>query len=244
MLGSLHPYILKQRFSFRTMIRGMIIFMTLFGSSDGMSQDTEMGIEIGAYNYMGDLVRDYDFNGHTIGAQFFLRKHMNEAFSVRLGVGLGKLKGEDDQAFDVFSANRMASFESSFQNLDLLLEYHFLDFRNEKLQQRWTPYLLFGLGIYRSNGEDNLGNAYDTGLNMKIPIGMGIKYILNRRLILGISTQVIKTYSDDLDNLSAFDPNIKNYQGGNPNNDDIMFFTSISLNYTFYKLICPQGRWY
>lgn len=243
MLGSLHHYILNYWLSIRTMVLSITLVLISFGSSNCFAQNSEIGMELGAYNYMGDLARKYDFNSHTFGAQFFYRKHLNEAFSTRLGVGFGSLKGEDDQAFDVFSANRAASFKSNFQNFDVLFEYHFLDFRNIKMQQRWTPYLSFGLGVYRSSGEDNFGDTYKTGVNIRIPIGMGIKYILNRRFILGISSQVIKTFSDELDNVSEFNPNLKNYQGGNPYNDDIMFFTSISVSYTFYKIICPQVRW-
>jgi hypothetical protein len=244
MLGSLHYYILNSWLSMRTLVKSTMLVLILLGSSNCFAQNSEIGMELGAYNYMGDLARKYDFNSHSFGAQFFYRKHLSEAFSTRLGVGFGGLKGEDDQAFDVFSAKRAASFKSNFQNADLLFEYHFLDFRNEKMQQRWTPYLFFGLGVYRSSGEDDSGNTYKTGVKMRIPIGMGIKYILNRRFILGVSTQVIKTYSDELDNVSEFNPNPKKYQGGNPNNDDIMFYTSISISYTFYKIICPQGRWY
>jgi uncharacterized protein DUF6089 len=244
MLGSLRYNILNSWLSIRTLIKNTVFVLILLGSSNCIAQNSEIGMEIGAYNYMGDLARKYDFNSHSFGTQFFYRKHLNDAFSTRLGVGFGSLKGEDNEAFDVFSANRSASFKSNFQNLDVLFEYHFLDFRNEKMQQRWTPYLSFGLGIYRSSGEDNFGNAYDTGVNLRIPIGMGIKYILNKRLILGFSTQVIKTYSDELDNVSKFNPNLKDYQGGNPNNDDIMFFTSFSISYTFYRIICPQGKWY
>lgn len=243
MLGSLHYHIFNSWASIRTVIKNTAFVLTILMSSNCIAQDSEIGMELGAYNYMGDLARKYDFGNHSFGAQFFYRWHLSEAFSTRLGVGFGSLKGKDDQAFDVFSANRAASFNSNFQNLDLLFEYHFLDFRNVKMQQRWTPYLLFGLGVYRSNGTDNLGNNYQTGVKMKIPIGLGIKYILNKRLILGVSTQVIKTYSDELDNVSAFDPNLKNYQGGNPNNDDIMFFTNVSISYALYKIICPQGRW-
>ena len=243
MLGSLHRYILDKWLSLRVIVKGVCFFVVLVGSSESFAQNSEIGIELGAYNYMGDLARDYDFGNHSVGAQFFFRKHLNNAFSTRLSVGFGNLKGRDDQAFDVFSANRSASFKSNFRNLDFLLEYHFLDYRDEKLQQHWSPYLMFGLGAYYSNGEDNFGSTYDTGVKLRVPIGMGIKYRLDRKWIFGIFTQVIKTYSDELDNVSAFNPNIKNYQGGNPNNDDIMFFTGISLSYTFYNVVCPQNKW-
>ncbi len=244
MLGSLHLYRKFKSLSSKGLL--FLIFWMVFStvSKPIQAQNSEIGMEIGGYNYIGDLVRNYNFSNHSLGAQFFLRKHLNDAFSIRWSVGIGQLKGEDDQAFDVFSANRSASFESNLQNLDLNFEYHFLDYRNEKLQQYWTPYLFFGAGLYRLEGTDNFGNSYDASVNMRIPIGFGFKFKLNRRWILGVATSAIKTFSDEIDNVSALSPNIKDYRGGNPNNDDIMFYTSISLSYTFYRIVCPQGRWY
>lgn len=199
---------------------------------------SEIGLEVGANNYIGDVVRKYDFSNNALGGQFFIRKHINEGVSYRISAGIGKIKGADDEAFDVFSANRKASFDGSFLMTDLLLEYHFLNYRNEKLEQYWTPYVFFGAGLYRMEGQDQDFNSYNTGMNLRIPVGVGIKLRLDRRWILGIATSAIKTNSDLLDNVSANSPNIKNYQGGNPNDDDWMFNTSISLSYTFYKIVC------
>ncbi len=241
MLASLHHYIENKWLSMKTLFSGVVIGSLMLCSTQVLSQNSEIGMEVGVNNYMGDLVRGYDLGNHALGAQFFWRKHLNDAFSIRLSAGVGKLKGQDDQAFDVFSANRSASFESSFQNVDFHFEYHFLDYRNEKLQQYWTPYLLFGFGLYNMDGEDNFGNSYDTGISFRLPVGVGIKYRLDRRWTLGVSTSVIKTFSDDLDNVSLSNQAIKNYRGGNPNNDDVMFYTSISLSYTFYRIVCPTS---
>lgn len=204
------------------------------------AQNSEIGFELGGYNYLGDVARSYDFSNSSIGAQFFIRKHVDQGLSTRWSLGVGSLKGNDDEAFDVFSANRRASFDGSFFNTDLLFEYHFLDYRNEKLQQYWTPYLLFGVGLYRFEGTDNFGTSYNSGINLRLPVGIGIKYRLDRRWTLAVSTSAIKTNSDVLDNVSEATPNIKDYRGGNPHDDDWMFFTGVSISYTFYKIVCPK----
>jgi len=209
-------------------------------SSNLKAQNTEIGIELGAYNYLGDVVRNYDLSNNTLGGQFFLRKHINDGVSLRFSVGRGRLTGADDEAFDVFSANRRASFNSRFVNTDMILEYNFLDYKNEKLDQHWTPYVFFGLGAYRLQGEDQLGENYTTGVQFRVPLGVGIKIKLDRRWILGISASAIKTNSDLLDNVSLKTTNIKDYRGGNPNDDDVMFFTGFSLSYTFFKIVCPK----
>jgi len=174
--------------------------------------------------------------------QAFYRKHLNNGFSTRLSGGYGKLKGKDVETFDVFSANRQAAFEGNFFNVDLIWEYHFLDYREEKLQQFWTPYILFGVGLYKFTGEDELGQSYDAGINLRLPVGIGIKYRIDRRWTLAASTTAIKSNSDKLDNVSEANSMLKNYSGGNPNDDDWMFNTSISISYTLYKIVCPQGR--
>ena len=204
------------------------------------AQNTELGLELGGYNYLGDVVRSYDFSNNSLGGQLFLRKHINDGVSLRFSVGRGRLKGADDEAFDVFSANRRASFDGRFINTDVLLEYNFLDYRNEKLDQHWTPYLFFGLGAYRLQGQDQLSNNYSTGVQFRVPVGIGIKVRLDRRWILGISASAIKTNSDLVDNVSLKTPNLKDYRGGNPNDDDVMFFTGFSLSYTFFKIVCPK----
>lgn len=221
----------------------MILLIAGFAASvnDLKAQNSEIGIELAGHYYLGDVNRKFNLSTTKLGGQFFVRKHINDGVSIRMSAGGGQLQGADDEAFDVFSANRSASFDGRFINADFLIEYHFLDYRNERLQQFWTPYVFFGLGLYRMQGDDNFGNSLDTGAKFRLPVGVGLKYRFNRRWILGISTAAIKTNSDDIDNVSAGNPAIKNYQGGNPNDDDWMFYTAISVSFTFHKLYCPEG---
>lgn len=206
--------------------------------SSARAQNTEIGFESGGYQYLGDITRSFRLKNHAIGAQFFVRKHLGQALSVRWSLGAGRLKGADDESFDVLSAKRKASFRGSFLNTDLLFEYHFLNYRSEKFRQYWTPYLLFGLGMYRFGGTDDFGREYHVGLKFRLPVGIGIKYRLGRHWTLAISTSVIKTNSDLLDNVSGKTP----YRGGNPHDDDWMFFTGLSLSYTLYRVVCPRLR--
>lgn len=236
MLSSLHPYHKDILTIPRLWILTALFCVSVFAAK---AQNSEIGLELGGYNYLGDVGRDYGLTDFSLGGQFFIRKHVNEGISFRISAGGGSLKGADDEAFDVFSANRRASFEGNFVNADLLMEYHFLDYRNEKLEQYWTPYVFFGLGVYRFSGRDHLFNSYNTKANLRVPVGVGIKLRLDRRWVLGISASAYKTNTDLIDNVSAGTPNIKDYRGGNPNDDDWMFFTGISLSYTFYRIVCP-----
>jgi len=238
MLSSLQSYHKDKRVHYDVWCKWLAMLCLVLFTKTAAAQNSEIGFEIGGYNYLGDVTRNYEIGNYAPGAQFFVRRHVDQALSLRWSLGVGSLKGADDEAFDVFSANRRASFKGNFMNADLLFEYHFLDYRDEKNQQYWTPYILFGLGVYRFEGEDNFGESYDSSVNLRFPVGIGIKYQLNKRWTLGVSTSAIKSNSDLLDNVSVNNPNIKDYRGGNPNNDDWMFFTGFSLSYTFYKIVC------
>lgn len=214
--------------------------------NNALAQNSEIGFELGAHHYLGDVVRKFQPSSTNMGAQFFVRKHLNDGVSLRMSIGGGGIAGTDNEAFDVFSANRTASFDARFVNADFLVEYHFLDYRNDKLQQYWTPYVFFGAGFYALNGESSFdggqrNTSYSTS-NVRLPVGVGIKYRFNRRWILGLSTSAIKTNSDLIDNVSdATDPLIKNFSGGNPNDDDWIFYTAVSISFTFHKIHCPEG---
>lgn len=235
----------KDKLSFVSLMVLTIAMLMTTGNSS-YAQNSEIGLEFGAYHYLGDVNRRFTPSTTKIGGQFFVRKHINDGVSFRFSVGGGSLEGIDNEAFDVFSANRTASFNASFVNADILMEYHFLQYRNERLEQFWSPYVFFGLGFYSLNGKSSIdggvtSTSYNTGLNVRLPVGIGIKYRFNRRWILGISTSAIKTNSDLIDNVSAADLSIKNYRGGNPNDDDWMFHTAISISFTFHKIYCPEG---
>ena len=219
----------------------LLTLVVFLSQTTAFGQDSELGMELGGYTYLGDVNRKFSISDYSLGGQFFVRRNLNDALSYRVSLGAGKLSAVDDEAFDIFSANRSASFEGSFINSDFLLEYHFLNYRNDRLEQFWTPYVFFGLGLYRMQGDDGFSNEYNTGIKFRVPVGVGIKYRFNKRWILAVSTSAIKTNSDEIDNVSAGTPNIKDYSGGNPNDDDWMFYTAISLSFTFHKIVCPEG---
>ena len=70
-------------------------------------------------------------------------------------------------------------------------------------------------------------------------MGAGFKYRFLKKFTLGIEAGARKTFLDYLDGISDADQRVKDYQYGNPKDDDWYFFTGISLSITVFNIPCP-----
>ena len=138
MFSSLQRYHTGTRTIF---LSSLVAIICLLSPQGVQAQNSEIGLELAGHYYLGDVNRQFNLSTMKLGGQFFVRKHINDGVSIRMSAGGGQLEGLDNEAFDVFSANRSASFDGRFINADFLVEYNFLDYRNDKLQQYWTPYV-------------------------------------------------------------------------------------------------------
>jgi len=94
---------------------------------------------------------------------------------------------------------------------------------------------LFGIA-----GAPNKTAPY-SNVQMALPIGGGMKYVLNPRYYISFEIGIRKTFFDYLDNISSGTLSFKNYQYGNPNDTDNYFFSGITLTYTFYDIPCAKN---
>jgi hypothetical protein len=141
---------------------------------------------------------------------------------------------------DPFAVKRAASFDLFLLELSGGFEYHFLDWRDDKRKLRFTPYLFAGVGLFGISGTPNK-NAEYSNIQLSIPFGGGMKYVLNPRYYVSFEFGVRKTFFDYLDNISGGNPSFKTFQYGNPNDNDNYFFTGITLTYTFYDIPCATN---
>jgi hypothetical protein len=206
-----------------------------------ISQRTEIGGGLGVFNYTGDLVRTYDLTTAKPAATIFYRSNISRVISFRTSLTGGQIAASDkDNPLDAFAVKRAASFDLFLLELSGAFEYHFLDWRDDKRKLRFTPYLFAGVGLFGISGTPNKTAEYST-VQMSIPFGGGMKYVLNPRYYISFEIGIRKTFFDYLDNISSGNPSIKNYQYGNPNDYDNYFFTGITLTYTFYDIPCASN---
>ena len=216
------------------------VFTFLFLISASLiAQRSEIGFGIGTFNYTGDLVRNYNFKYSKPAATVFYRSNLSKVVSFRAAFTAGKI-GASEKPIDAFAVNRNASFNLFLLEASTVMEYHFLNWRETKRFVRFTPYLFAGLGLFGISGNAQK-NAEYSNVQGSIPFGTGVKYIYNPKWYLSLEFGIRKTFFDYLDNISSGDPRDKNYQYGNPNDNDNYYFLGITLTRTFYNIPCPTN---
>jgi hypothetical protein len=205
----------------------------------GFGQRSEVGFGIGTFNYTGDLVRTYNFKYSKPAATVFYRSNLSKVVSLRTAITAGKI-GASDESIDAFSTIRNASFDLFLIEASMAMEYHFLNWRETKRFVRFTPYLFGGIALFGISG-DVQKNAEYSNVQVSIPFGGGFKYVYNPKWYFSLEFGARKTFYDYLDNISAGDPANKNYQYGNPNDNDNYYFIGLSITRTFYSIPCPTN---
>ena len=206
-----------------------------------LSQRSEIGFGLGVFNYTGDLIRTYDLTTSRPAATVFYRSNISKVISFRTALTGGQIAASDKHnPIDSAAIKRNASFNIFLLEASGTFEYHFLDWRDDRHRLRFTPYLFAGIGLFGISGNNVKSKSY-SNVQMSIPFGAGMKYVLNPRYYLALEFGIRKTFFDYLDNISGGNTSVKNYQYGNPNDYDNYFFTGITLTYTFYDIPCPSS---
>ena len=205
----------------------------LFGQID------EVGFAVGGTSYSGDISRGYKLLDSKPAGMLYIRRNFNDHLSMRFGLMAGKLTASDaSDPIDAFAAARDASFSISMVEFSMMFEYHFLNFKTSSPLERWSPYFTGGLSLFAMSGHVDKPRPY-SNFQPAIPIGVGIKYTLNPKWMLGVEWSARKLFFDYLDNVSEGDLQVKNYQYGNWYDNDSYYFIGVSINYAFYRIPCP-----
>jgi hypothetical protein len=203
------------------------------------AQSSEVGFGIGTLTYTGDLVRNYDFKYSKPAGTVFYRANISTVVSFRAALTAGKI-GASEKPIDALGTQRKASFDLFLFEASTVMEYHFLNWRDSKKFVRFTPYMFAGFGLFGISGNEEKTAEY-SNIQAAIPFGAGIKYVYNPKWYFSLEFGARKTFFDYLDNVSEGNQHRKNYQYGNPNDNDHYFFLGVSITRTFYDIPCPKN---
>lgn len=205
-----------------------------------LRQRSEIGGGLGTFNYTGDLVRSYNILNSQPAATLFYRSNISKVISFRAGLTGGKLRASDQRPIDAAAVQRNAGFNIFLMEVSSTFEYHFLDWREGKRRLRFTPYLFGGISVFGISGNNRTNQGYSS-VQLAIPFGGGMKYVLNPKWYVAFEIGIRKTFFDYLDGVADEDVSRKNFQYGNPYDYDNFFFVGLTLTRTFYDIPCAKN---
>lgn len=220
----------------------VLIMLPLYVCGQG---NWELGALAGGTNYQGDLVITSEplLSATKPAYGTFIRHSFDFRWSMRLNFLYGQLYGSDQSFVDKARNNRNFSFHSNLLESSLILEWE--PFGKRRFTGNWlfkrilSPYLFAGIGgvgvetktdysIATNDGHLDLINQdrsiQNPGIHPSIPFGLGIKYDVNKQLLVGLEVGSRATFTDYLDGISLT---------ANPNKNDWYVFGGLSISYRF-----------
>jgi len=207
---------------------GVLFFlacMQVSAQEEAIVQEGEYGFSAGASQYFGDLNPNPRFNTPNVALGAFFRKQFGNYVALRLAGHYAFLGYSDKYNTDnAYMLRRNLSFNTNIWELTLQGDFNFFKFVPGSLYDRFTPYVTFGAGIFnydpytyyqgqkvylRPLGTEGQGSAaYPNrkpygSMAVCFPIGVGVKYNLNRNMNLGFEVVYRFTTTDYIDDVST-----------------------------------------
>lgn len=196
----------------------------------------EFGIQSGVAHYFGDLNTRTGFKRPHPAIGVFYRKQINNYSALRGAVYFTQLSYSDKlQDGNEFQRRRNLDFKSSIWEFSLMGDFNFFRFNPESPNERFTPFLTFGLGLFHYNpftyyeGEKYFLRALGTEgqnsaqfpdrkeygtIGLCIPIGFGFKWAMNKKVNLHFELTHRFTNTDFIDDVSGNYAGVGAFQPG------------------------------
>lgn len=215
------------------MIKNLVISLACAMPSMCLAQSDyqyrmEIGAGVGVVTYQGDLGGSLTKNMQPM-ASVVLRRVFNPYMALKFSAAYGKLKGSsaDSNTYYPDYAASQYRFNKTLVDAGVTYEYNFWpygtgqDYRGAK---RFTPFIFAGLGVTYAGGEGN------SAFTANVPIGLGVKYKVGKRLNVALEWAEHFSMSDKLDGVK--DPyGIKS--SGLFKNTDCYSAIQLTLTYSF-----------
>ncbi len=198
-----------------------ILFLVLVvnGICEVNAQKFELGIQAGACNYWGDLAPKLVMKETHGTGGVFIRLNFNHSWAWKTEFNSYVVSGSDKNFS--FNSERNLSFTSGIQEFATVFEFNYLKYGPHVLHKKFTSYVYLGIGGFMFNPQTVLnGKTYDLRdyqtegvlykkFSMAIPFGIGLKYMVSKKIALECQLGFRKTYTDYLDDVSGVYPNIQ-----------------------------------
>lgn len=176
-------------------------------------------IGLGTANYYGDLIKNSSpFKQSSLSFSAGLSYTLRKKIAAKLNIGVQRVQGDDSKSGGAHPSRNL-NFKSNVFDLSVGGEYTILDLDKFPL----SPYVSAGVGVMvfnsyttDANGKKQLLAELGTegqGLtgykkpygkaSIEFPVGIGVKYPINQKLVLMLDFNYRFTGTDYLDDVSA-----------------------------------------
>ncbi|MBU6157698.1 MAG: hypothetical protein KGP35_01590 [Bacteroidetes bacterium] len=206
------------------MISGALL-TDAFAQKSNTELTAEIGIQVGAAHYFGDLNTTTGLKKPYAAIGVFVRKQIDNYTALRLAANYTKLGYSDKlQSDNEFQRRRNLDFETRILELLVQGDFNFFKFNPTAPGQRFSPYLTFGVGMFYYNPYTTYGgiryNLRSLGtegqqssqfpdkkeygnIAVSIPVGFGVKWSVNNKITMHFELTHRFTTTDYLDDVSG-----------------------------------------
>lgn len=184
---------------------------------------SEFGVMIGGTSYIGELNQFTPYKNINLAGGLVYRYNIHSRLSFRANFLYGTLSGDDANSTIETNRLRNLNFKTTIYEFGAGVEFSYFPFQLGHDRYKGTMYVLAELAVFRMkpttmyNGTEvelrNLGTeGQGTPLNskgyynltqMSIPIGVGVKLSLGKRIGLNFEIGLRKTFTDYIDDVGA-----------------------------------------
>jgi hypothetical protein len=227
-----------------------VCFLWLTISFGTSAQKIEFGLGLGVSHFKGDISPKFNPLQLGFGGQALGRYHVGKGLALRANLLFSTYSANDNKTKDAFYIYRAASAKGNILEAAALAEYNFFNQHNRHKKVDFTPYLFGGLGYGLINNTSNQSSGGVSASSIVIPYGVGLKYRFSGPW--SISTEMGSRYTLT-DNMDLYFSNFGNKNTsaatgaindkliyGDLSRNDLYLFTSFSLTYTIFDIVCPE----
>lgn len=197
------------------------------------AQDGSLGFFGGIGYYNGELNPRNVFYMPSPAFGILYRHNFDNRWTLRLDVNTCNLRGDDANSTNTYQLERNHNFKTRIWEIGAQFEINFRKFDTDKIMSDYfSPYLTSG-------GYISIISDSQNRFEFAIPIGIGFKYALTKKIAVGMEWNYKWTNSDEIDKILP-DRYIVPQQSHNPDNDWYSFFGAFITFQVFKeKSTCP-----
>ncbi len=208
----------------------LLFFLFISGQSlmaqKSFGERSELGFMLGASYYTGELNRMGHFREMSLAGGIIYRYNVNPRFALRSTAYVGQIKGDDANSTNGFFQNRNLNFNSILAEGSFGVEFNYLTYVTGRTfgQRYWLSSYMFAqlAGFYFNPKTEFEGNTYElqplgtegqgTALSneknynrfqISMPIGLGFKINLSKKVQFFVEYGIRWTFTDYLDDVSG-----------------------------------------